>query len=98
LSAIFIPREKRDGKATGTGTIKLNIITVGKLKSLSLLNVLYNYQLFSIIANKGFKIKFNIESANIFNEKDSVVLRAVKKDKLYVVKVVQPHEARFANP
>jgi len=49
------------------------------------------------IANKDFKIKFNIESANIFNEKDSVMLRVVKRDKMYVVKVVQPYEARFAN-
>jgi len=51
----------------------------------------------SAIVNKSFKIEFNNESIDIFDKKGSVVLRTIKKDKIYVVKITQSHEARFTN-
>lgn len=94
---------KETVKAIGTGTITLNIEIDGKLKTLKLLDVLYvpdlrgNLLSVSTITNKGFRIEFNTSSANILNEKGSIVLEALKRNKMYVVKVIQPYEAKIAS-
>lgn len=94
---------KETVKAIGTGTITLNIEIDGKLKTLKLLNVLYvpdlrgNLLSVSAIANRGYKIEFDTNSANILNEKGSVVLKALKRDRMYAVKSIQLYQAKIAN-
>lgn len=50
----------------------------------------------SINTNKGFKIEFDIDSASILDKKGSVVIKASKRDRMYVVKD-HLHEAKIAN-
>lgn len=94
---------KETVKAIGTGTITLSVEINGKLKTLKLLDVLYapglrgNLLSVSVIANKGFRIEFNTNGASVLNEKGLIILEALKRDKMYIVKVIQPYEARIAN-
>lgn len=90
-------------KAVGKGTVKLSALIDGKLKFIKLVDALYvpdlrgNLLSVSAIADKGFKVEFNENSANVSNKDGSIVLRALKRNKIFVVKVAQPHEARIAN-
>jgi len=94
---------KETVKATGTGTVRVDVITDGKVKTIKLLDVLYvpdlrgNLLSVSAVVSKGFRIEFSDENADIFDKKGSIVLRAAKKDKMYVVETAQPHEAKLAN-
>jgi len=51
----------------------------------------------SAITNKGFQIEFNTDSANILSKKGSAVLKVLKRDKMYVIKIAQPNKAKIAS-
>lgn len=89
-------------KAYGTGRVNLNVSSQDTRRRIVLSNVLYapglRNNLISVpaITNHGFKVIFEKNNAVVSRGNGSTVLTATRKDRMYVVKPEQQHDAMMA--
>lgn len=79
----------------GIGDIRFNVRLRGKVKSVKLTNVLYvpelrnNLLSVPVITEKNYEVKFSKNNAYIIRSDKSLVFKAIKRKRIYVVKQIK---------